>query len=147
MLGTGPCLMGNKAVLSREMKATLCLCQILQKCPQNTQVCDNFHGWLATLQSGTTVGLELLSSPLRCSVYGALLAFYSVNSRGDSLKAQNARGAGGGCFIGGPRNLATAVVKGMCRCSSDTEVRFYSRQINFLMCLSIIYQHFTWHIL
>ena len=33
---------------------------------------------------------------------------------GDSLKAQNARGAGGGCFIGGPRNLATAVVKGMC---------------------------------
>ena len=45
--------------------------------------------------------------------------------------------------LGRPRFVATAVVKGQCRCSSDADVQFYSFQINILFNLSMIYQYFS----
>ena len=45
--------------------------------------------------------------------------------------------------LGGPRAVATAVVKGQCRCSADADVRFYGFQINILFNLSITYQYFS----
>ena len=37
--------------------------------------------------------------------------------------------------------MATAVVKGQCRRSSDADVQFYGFEINILFNLSIIYQY------
>ena len=45
--------------------------------------------------------------------------------------------------LGGLRFIATAVVKGQCRCLSDADVQFYSFQINILFNLSMIYQYFS----
>ena len=78
-------------------------------------------------------------APAIC-VSGIFSAFYSGHTRGDRPKAQNARG---GCLLGGPSAVATAVVKGLCRCSSTADVWFYGSQINILINLSIIYQYFS----
>ena len=66
--------------------------------------------------------------PGQTSLLGTLSAFDSVHTRGDRLKAQNVRGR---CLLGGPRAVATAVVKGRCRRSSSADDWFYDYQINF----------------
>ena len=71
---------------------------------------------------------------------GIFFAFNAGNPCVERVKAQNVRG---GCSLGGPHYVATAVVKGQCRRSSYADVQFYGFEFNSLFNLSIIYQYFS----
>ena len=78
------------------------------------------------------------SRPSAASATRVFFAFNSGNLRVERVKHRTC----GRVSIGRPRFVATAVVKGQCRCSSGADVWFYGFQINILLILSMIQQYF-----